>query len=234
MKYKVWFCYIVKNSTISNTKLRENFHPFVPHGLFVRIWLNLKKCPGGLNGKRRHTLFRSFFQFRARPLDKNFLCPAAFMSPHSWASVRKLPPRTRCQTDGHGINFLEQFINTDHFHRKFIHQSFSSKKRDHRGTWQPSLLSTENKLMGGRTVKGYWGRTTFWYFCLERAIPDCPENWAIERPLTSPAETMPSMDGGDWLWRGVALCTPVNPGEAWIISVSFKEDSSVWWPNLRW
>ena len=31
----------------------------------------------------------------------------------------------------------------------------------------------------------------------ERAIPDCPENWAIERPLTSPAETMPSMDGGD-------------------------------------
>ena len=32
---------------ISNTKLRENFHPFVPHGLFVRIWLNLKKCPGG-------------------------------------------------------------------------------------------------------------------------------------------------------------------------------------------
>ena len=37
----------MKNSTISNTKLRENFHPFVPHGLFVRIWLNLKKCPGG-------------------------------------------------------------------------------------------------------------------------------------------------------------------------------------------
>ena len=70
-----------------------------------------------------------------------------------------------------------------------------------------TITFIDGKQVDGPDREGLLGSDDFLVFlsrASERAIPDCPENWAIERPLTSPAATMPAIHG--WRRLIVARC----------------------------